>query len=110
VPSGSLACTVTVVDFEVAPGAEAVMVMVAGLGTAFGAIKSPVFASIIPAVAAQVTLDPPVTVAVYCQFAPTPIVEGGEPLIVIVPGWPPPPLDDPPQAASGRSAKKKIAR
>ena len=108
VPSGSVDCTAIVVE-AVAPPADAVMVMVAGFGTVFGAMKSPVFWSIIPPVAVQLRLGLiPLTLAVYCQFAPTPMVAGAAAMLMVS-FWPTL-LDEPPHAASGRSARKMMAR
>jgi hypothetical protein len=86
--------------------AAAVIVTAAGLGTLFGAMKSPVSGSIVPPVAVQLTFwfVEPLTVAEYCQFAPIPIVAGGAPVIATVTCWPPPPplLDGLPHPANER--------
>lgn len=112
-PNGSFACTATVAD-AVELGfdcAAAVIVTVAGLGTLFGAMKSPVCESIVPPVAVQLTFwfVEPLTVAEYVQFAPIPIVVGGVPVMLTVTCWPPPPLfDGLPHAASERRPNTTI--
>jgi hypothetical protein len=66
----------------------------------------------VPALAVQLTFGfiEPLTVAVYCQLAPTPIVLGGAPVMLTVTCcWEILLGEEPPQAASERRAKRMTA-
>jgi len=83
----------------------AVIVIPAGLGTVFGAMNNPELESIAPPEELQVTVwfEVPLTVAVYVQFAPTPIALGALAMLTeigcCVKLWP-----DDPHPAIGRTA------